>query len=93
MTDQEAIAIIKTSAFFRSVPSICDLVNGKPYEGFYKGLPFNRLGLTLSVKGWTSSVQWSGTIGARGTGKTIAEAITNSIKFAEEKWSGRVEKA
>jgi hypothetical protein len=48
--------------------------------------PFKRLTLTLSKRGWTASVQWQGTIGARGCGDTQEEAILDSIKFAKEKW-------
>lgn len=59
-------------------------------ERWPSGRPFSRLGLTLSKKGWTSSVQWDGTTGARGTGKTIEEAIANSIKTAEREWGVEV---
>ena len=77
MTDDTAIFAIKHSSLFCHRP---------------KGQPFKRLGLTLTPKGtWTASVQWEGTTGARGTGKTIAEAIASSIKTVEEKWNGRVE--
>ena len=77
MTDQSAIFAIKNSLLFCHKP---------------EGQPFKRLGLTLTPSGsWTASVQWEGTSGARGTGKTIAEAIASSIKFVEEKWNGRVE--
>ena len=77
MTDDAAIIAIRNSSLHCHRP---------------KGQPFKRLGLTLTPKGtWTASVQWEGTTGARGTGKTIAEAIESAIKFVEEKWNGRVE--
>lgn len=44
-----------------------------------KGQAFKRLGLTLSAKGWTASVEFEGTCGFRGKGKTQGEAIANSI--------------
>jgi hypothetical protein len=47
---------------------------------------FERLTLTLSKKGWSASVQWEGTTGARGRGMTPEDAIAESIKFAKNKW-------
>ena len=51
---------------------------------------FNRLTLTLSAKGWTASVQWKGTTGARGTGPTPEIAIDEAIRFVHSKWDGGV---
>ncbi len=77
MTDDAAIIAIRNSSLHCHKP---------------EGQRFKRLGLTHTPKGlWTASVQWEGTTGARGTGKTIAEAIESAIKFVEEKWNGRVE--
>ena len=56
-------------------------------EMFPNGHVFNRLGLTLSKKGWTASVQWNGTCGARGTGKTQEDAIEDAIETAEREWN------
>jgi hypothetical protein len=39
------------------------------------GQPFKRLGLTLSAKGWTASIEYQGTIGFRGKGETPLEAM------------------
>jgi hypothetical protein len=54
------------------------------------GHKFDRLTLTLSKKGWTSSVQWKGTLGARGTGKTAESAIEDSLAFARKTWKASV---
>ena len=63
----------------------------RPYtiETYPRGQPFERLGLTLSVKGWTASVQWKGTTGFRGTGKTQEEALKNVVVGIVKKYSTR----
>jgi hypothetical protein len=53
------------------------------------GQAFKRLGLTLSAKGWTASVEWEGTCGIRGTGKTQEEAIANAVGSLS-KWNAYV---
>ncbi len=73
---------LKATRFFTWEPDSYTKAN------YPKGKTFNRLTLTLSAKGWTSSVQWEGTVGARGIGKTIEEAIDASIKFASTEWNG-----
>jgi hypothetical protein len=44
------------------------------------GQPFSRLTLTLSAKGWSASAQWEGSVGSRGEGKTIEEAIQKAAE-------------
>lgn len=51
------------------------------------GQRFVRLGLTLSKKGWTASIQWEGTSGARGTGKTQEEAISDALNTVKTAWN------
>lgn len=51
------------------------------------GQSFDRVGLTLSAKGWTASIQWKGTVGARGKGKTISEALNAAVALAERDWN------
>lgn len=72
--------VLKTTRFFRWEPTAYDK------RKYPKGQAFSRLTLTLSAKGWTSSVQWEGTTGARGTGDTIEEAIADSVKNLS-KWN------
>jgi hypothetical protein len=66
--------------FFRDAPTAWDK---KQYP---KGQAFKRLGLTLSAKGWTASVEFDGTTGTRGTGATQEEAIGNAIASLS-KWN------
>jgi len=70
--------VLKTTRFFYWE------ANEFTKKTYPNGQAFKRLTLTLSAKGWTSSVQWEGTTAARGTGKTIEEAIDNSIKSLSE---------
>lgn len=48
------------------------------------GQKFARLGLTLSAKGWTASIQWEGTTGFRGEDKTLEGAIHRAIVSVQE---------
>lgn len=66
--------------------STCSFVR----RGFEEPRKFKRLGLTLSKKGWTASVQWEGTSGARGEGKTQNEAIAEAILFAQREWGASI---
>jgi hypothetical protein len=67
------IETLQKLRFFRNEP---DSYTKKQYP---KGQAFKRLGLTLSAKGWTASVEFEGTCGIRGTGKTQEESIGNAI--------------
>ena len=55
-------------------------------DTYHNGHPFYRLTLTLSGRGWTSSIEWRGMCGTRGSGRTQIEAINNSIDAAEKYW-------
>ena len=76
MTPQQ----VQNTFFFRNTRSAYDL------EKYPNGQPFKRLTLTLSAKGWTASVEWEGTTGIRGTGKTQEEAIEKAVKSLSEQW-------
>lgn len=65
--------VLKNTRFFRFGRSAYDK------QKYPNGQPFSRLTLTLSAKGWTSSIQWKGTCGSRGVGSTIEEAIEASL--------------
>jgi hypothetical protein len=54
------------------------------------GHQFYRMGLTLSSKGWTASVEWDGMVGARGKGATQVEAINNAILYAEKEYGVKI---
>lgn len=71
---------VKSTVLIESNP---DSYAAKVYK---YGHPFDRLTLTLSAKGWTASVQWKGTNGARGHGSTQLEAVNNAIQYAETEW-------
>ena len=64
-----------------------DVKNSALILGDSSSRPFNSLGLTLSAKGWTASIQWRGTYGARGNGKTIEDALNNALTFARVEWN------
>ena len=72
---------IKETVLEHNCPSAYD-------EKHYKyGHSFKRLGLTLSAKGWTASIEYQGTIGFRGKGETQIEAILDAIHTAETEYN------
>jgi hypothetical protein len=71
----------------KSTVLVFNLLSTYDQETYPYGHPFDRLTLTLSAKGWTASIQWKSTTGARGTGETQLEAVNDAIAFAKKEWN------